>query len=96
MSSKWEEVSAELYTAVVGSTPKERQPLLAHIYAQRICKVDDLIERFPEHGKSIAEMLVTIGNINGMLFSKHNCAIYPKEVASSVGDCAFTLGVLDN
>lgn len=91
--SRWEKIDNELFKKLFDFVPKEFQTLVSHVYAQQVCNITDLLERFPEHGTSPAAFLAAIGKVNGKLFSRFNCAIYPKEVGA--GDCYFSLGWLE-
>lgn len=90
----WQQVDEETLNRVLKSTPTDFKPIVEFIHNQRVCTVTKLLENFPTLNNSTADALVAIGSINQKIYAKVGCALYPKEVAATVQDSAYSLGVL--
>lgn len=92
--TKFARLPQELYQEVFDACPSKLKPLLDYIYRSRICTIDSLLDKFPELADSCMDMLAVIGKVNGRLFTQFKVAIYPAEVAPTIQDSAYSLGLL--
>lgn len=69
----------------------EQIPLIQFIFESDVTTVDVITNKFPELFEEM-EALQVIGKINGKLFKKFQCAIYPIEVNGSIGDSVYAIG----
>lgn len=94
--SEFKEIEQSLYEKIKSKIPENFKALADYIFRQRVCTVGSLLEKFPEVADSEMEMISAIGRVNGKIFGKDKCAIYPTEASSTISESSYAFGHLDS
>lgn len=91
---EWKDVDVETFQKLTNIVNDKDSKLIEYVYTHRVCKVSNLMEKFSGRFSTEEELLSTIGHINGKIFKRYNCAIFPKQPAHTIKDSAYSLGVI--
>lgn len=92
--SQWNAVDQDTFEKLTDLVNAADNEILVYVFTHRVCKLSTLFEKFPDRADSLDGLVTLIGGINGQIFRKHNCAIYPKEPAHTLEDSSYSLGFM--
>jgi hypothetical protein len=92
--SEWVQVEQETFIKLLATVNDKDKRILEYIHTHRICKLSAMFDQFSDRCESLIDFIALIGGINGKIFSKHSCAIYPKQPAHTLKDSAYSLGFM--
>ena len=91
---EWKPVDQDTFQNLLTAVNAKDKKLLEYIYKHRICKLSTLMEKFPGREDSLIDFITGLGGVNGKIFKKFSCAIYPKQPAHTLKDSGYSLGLL--